>query len=1037
MVDLRTIPWMRFCRWLGTGAVVCMVGGLSSVATATETKPMERKVTKEEMPRIVATEPANVLKTFQQARGFQLELVASEPLVADPVAACFDAMGRMYVAEMHGYPFSQEPTKLNPDGGGSSNAGIIRVLEDTDGDGRMDHSVVFADQISWPTSVCCYRGGIFVLAPQYLYYFKDTDGDNRADVREVILSGFGRDNVQSVTNGLQWGIDNRIYFAAGRNPKELLHREQPLFSTNGFDLKFDPMTEEFERITGGLQFGHTMDDWGTRFVCSNSNHIQQVIFRESYLARNPYYVAPDAIRSIATDGSSARVFRASPPEPWRIIRQKWRAEAKGYKLVLNKEGRWEFRPLDPTLKMEGIPTEYPVGYFTSATGVTIYRGNAYPEEFRGNAFIGDVGGNLVHRKRIYNKDIVYRAERADVGEEFVRSSDNWFRPVNFVNAPDGTLFVLDMYRETVEHPYSIPEAIKEFLHLTSGKERGRIYRLVSPGMKRINVQYPGKLDQEQLVRQLGSDNGWIRYTAQRLLWEEGDRRIVPLIENFLASTNRPLGRLHALYTLEGLNALKKSHVLRGLKDSHPRVKAHAVRLAESFLIHSPEVLESLLDLCNDNNEHVLFQLAFTLGESRDDRAIRGLAGMAVRVGDHPEIRSALLSSSGESAGRLIDLIIRDGNALSKNHVPQILAQLASMIGTYPETTSAVGLLSDVTSPQVPLALQQRLLAGLGEGLSRRGTSLSVLLEEDLVPKKFRGQLTERFRHAARVAKDDQYPLDDRTAAIQFLGFADWPIAREPLRMFLSPQVLQPLQMAAVQSMAVQDSDQVGDDLLQEWSGYSPRVRRSVVDAILSRSDRIQKLITAIESDLIKPSEIGRDKKQVLMSHPQSAIRSRSRNLFVGEVNSNRAEVVSNFQDVLEIQGDVERGKKVFGEKCAICHQVGDIGYRVAPNLSSVQNKSPEDLLIAILDPNREAQPNFNVYTLVTGQGRVYTGIIATETTNSLTLQRAEAKQDVIFRMNIDTLTSTGMSLMPEGLEKDLSRQDLADVISFVKSIRIP
>ena len=158
-------------------------------------------------PRIVATEPANVLKTFQQARGFQLELVASEPLVADPVAACFDEMGRMYVAEMHGYPFSQEPTKLNPDGGGLSNAGIIRVLEDTDGDGRMDRSEVFADQISWPTSVCCYRGGIFVLAPQYLYYLKDTDGDNRADVREVVLSGFGRDNVQSVTNGLQWGID--------------------------------------------------------------------------------------------------------------------------------------------------------------------------------------------------------------------------------------------------------------------------------------------------------------------------------------------------------------------------------------------------------------------------------------------------------------------------------------------------------------------------------------------------------------------------------------------------------------------------------------------------------------------------------------------------------------------------------------------------------------------------------------------------------------------------------------------------------------
>ena len=183
-----------------------------------------RVVTEADMPRIPHTELKDALSTFKLADGFELELVAGEPLVSDPVAACFDASGRMFVAEMHGYPFSQEPTQLNPAGGGLQDAGIIRMLEDTDKDGTMDRSVVFADKLSWPTSVLPYNGGIFVMAPQYLYYLKDTDGDDKADVREVVLSGFGRNNVQSVANGLIWGLDNKIYFAAGRNPKTLLHR---------------------------------------------------------------------------------------------------------------------------------------------------------------------------------------------------------------------------------------------------------------------------------------------------------------------------------------------------------------------------------------------------------------------------------------------------------------------------------------------------------------------------------------------------------------------------------------------------------------------------------------------------------------------------------------------------------------------------------------------------------------------------------------------------------------------------------------------
>ena len=172
-----------------------------------------------------------------------------------------------------------------------------------------------------------------------------------------------------------------------------------------------------------------------------------------------------------------------------------------------------------------------------------------------------------------------------------------------------------------------------------------------------------------------------------------------------------------------------------------------------------------------------------------------------------------------------------------------------------------------------------------------------------------------------------------------------------------------------------------------------------------------------------------------MNHPNTVVSSRSRKLFGSDVNSDRAKVVADYQDVLSLEGDLARGQTVFKKICSACHRAGNVGQQVAPDLASVKNKSNADLLVAILDPNREAQPNFNVYTVVTNQGRVYNGIIATESAGSITLKRAEAKQDVILRSNIDQMISTGLSLMPAGLEKDLKRQDIADVITFVKSIK--
>ena len=421
----------------------------------------------DELPRIPATEPADALATFTVQRGFSLQLVAHEPLVSDPVDACFDEAGRLYVAEMHGYPYSPEPRRMQPKPLGKKDACIVRRLEDADGDGVFDTSTVYADKITWCVSVCCYDDGVFALAPPYLYYFKDTTGDGAADIREIVFTGFSRYNVQGLANNLKWGPDNRIYVAGGRTTDtELKRGDESLGNLRGRDFSFDPKTRDVRFESGGLQFGHSFDDWGNRFVCSNSNHILNVVFPAKSLDRTPGVTVSGVVRSIAKEGGAGPVFRRSPPEPWRIVRTRRRAA-------------------DPEYRKRLPPSELvATGFFTSAAGVTIYRGDAYPEEYRGNPFIGDVGGNLVHRKTLAPNGVSFIATRADADVEFIASTDNWFRPVNFVNGPDGCLYVLDMYRETIEHPASIPEDIKAHLNLSSGDDRGRIYRLVAPDWSR-------------------------------------------------------------------------------------------------------------------------------------------------------------------------------------------------------------------------------------------------------------------------------------------------------------------------------------------------------------------------------------------------------------------------------------------------------------------------------------------------------------------------------------------------------------------------
>lgn len=1006
--------WQLARDWVlvlsGLASLVC---GLEGIGWAQGPTPGEKPL-KDELPRILAIEPQDALRSFVVEKGFSLEIVASEPLLSDPVDACFDENGRMYVAEMHDYPFSHEPTKLNPKGGGKVGAGIVRLLEDTDGDGRMDKSSKFATGLSWPVSVAPFRGGVFVLAPPTLWYLKDTDGDCVADVKEAVFEGFNRDNVQAIANNLKWGLDHRIYAAGASNPSVLSRGGKEVLRLGRSDFSFDPRTYEVRAESGGVQWGHSFDDWGNRFVCSNSNHIQQVIFPQRYAMRNPNYTASGFVRSIGKEGGAGPVFRRSAPEPWRLVRTRRRVA-------------------DP--RFAGLPESerHPTGFFTSAAGVTIYRGAAYPE-LRGQAFVGDVGGNLVHRKLLAANGVGFIATRADEGAEFIASSDNWFRPCNFVNAPDGTLLILDMYRETIEHPASIPDDIKEYLNLYSGDDRGRVYRLLSPSKKRLPVERLGDLSTTELVARLESPNGWTRETAQRLIWERQDKSAIGELRRVAATSEEPLGRLHAAYSLEGLSVLSAEGVLAALHDKHPRVREHAVRLSEPFLKSSQaafsKVVAELSRLADDDDVRVQFQVALSIGEATvgDSEAAAVLAKILTKSTLAPEVRSAALTSVPSDPSNLVAAL-----ATSQAENPQLdasaaLRELAAMLGASSDSVPLMRTLNMVFEKKsTSISVKRVLLNGAANGLARRGVRVSDVAAR-VTPELLAFVVSE-----TGIALSSKSAASERIAAI---GTAIWATEAEATRLaeLLTPAEPQAVQIAVVKTLTRIGTSKLPGQLLANWKGLSPSVRSEVLDALTQSAPRIEVLLAAVEKGEIRSAEINPDKRQLLLNHANNKVKELAIRVLGRDINADRAAVVKTYEAALALTGSVERGQLTFTKKCSQCHKFGMQGFAVGPDITSVQNKSPNDLLIAIMDPSREAQPTFTAYSVVTKQGLVFNGLIVAESAASITLRKAEGKEDIINRSAIEELVSSGKSLMPDGMEKELKEQDVADVITFIKSL---
>ncbi|MGV3586972.1 MAG: PVC-type heme-binding CxxCH protein [Adhaeribacter sp.] len=649
--------------------------------------------------------PEESLKKIKLINGFKAEIFAAEPYVYDPVALEFDEQGNAYVVEMPDYPFEVEPGK---------GKGRIRILKDTNHDGRVDKAITFAENVTEATSILPWQGGLIVTAAPDILYLKDTNHDGKADTREVLFTGFFQNNSEAQITSLRLGIDNWIYANNhGQQGLITLNRTpdaKPL-AVRGADFRFRLDQNKFELETGPGQFGNTLGEWGHRFSNENSLHLQQVVIPWRYTHRHPYLPTSKAVTSL-TDHEEI-MFQETPPPYWRAERTKQRNKT----FQENNLNR----------------VEYAEDRFTGAAGLAFYAANGFPAEFYGNIFVTEVAGNLVHRDVLKpsSKSPVWVASRGlqEQNQEFLASTDPWFRPTSLTVGPDGYLYILDYYRQHIETPLSIPDELKADMDFMAGSDKGRIYRILPTNGTPKNIPVNlAKASSNKLLQTLSHPNFWWRLQAQRLLLERQDKAIIPAVKKLFSTSQDSRTRLHALYVLEGLKALDAVIIKQALQDSAPGVRENVIILAEQF----PETYPLVLEKINDPTARVAFQATLSLPEFKANKETTpALAKIIEQHGADQWFRMAVLSSDVGSSPEILQLLSQNKNFF-QNSEPwkaAFLGDLSNIIGARNQKEQISALLEQLLQPNAMAdSLKTAAVMGLTKGLNRDTTADPKLKE---------------------------------------------------------------------------------------------------------------------------------------------------------------------------------------------------------------------------------------------------------------------------------------------------------------------
>jgi putative membrane-bound dehydrogenase-like protein len=946
--------------------------------------------------------PQQALNSIRVAPEFTVELVASEPLIVDPVAIDWGSDGKLWVLEMHDYPSGMKGN-LEP-------GGRVKFLTDTNNDGRYDRATLFLDGLPFPTGVFAWRKGVLICAAPDILYAEDTNGDGRADLVKTLFTGFATNNYQARVNSLSLGLDGWIYGANGllggriryvggaarASSREARLNEGSRSSSlqalpgeldiRGRDFRMNPDTGAFEPASGLTQQGRVRDDFGNWFGCDNSRLLLHYPLADQYIRRNPL---------------------ASPPQTSIHVPQ----------------GR-EWNRLYPASRtLERFNDNTHANRVTSACGLEIYRDELLGKEFYGNAFTCEPVHNLVHREVLTSNGATFRSARAtnESNREFLTSTDNWFRPVQARTGPDGALWVVDMYRYVIEHPRWIPSNRLASLDVRAGDDKGRIYRVARKEEPLRPIRDVTILSAAQLAELLDSPNGTERDIIHRELLHRGDASAVPGLVGVFKTSAHPAARVQALWLVHSFSPHIGELLTEAMNAPLPEVRIAAWNIAsERSFVPSP-----LPDLSTEPDLRVRFQrtLALVAAEHTHER----LQPVLLEATTNWWMRAAILTTIHPHA------LFEHASRLPPGTGQVALAEsLLSSVHTS-SRGNVLSLLNSVLSRDSNDIEPWRFRAGAK--LMRRFNSLSSPQNDPILWRSAAARQRAFANLARQVASDAAMSIDHRKAAIQYLahggGDGDLNVLEKFLRdSALRTTALEALLQATSSFDSVTNEQHLATVLLASWSTLSPRERERVAERCLARAEGTQVLLDDVEQRRIASVEISLPVRNRLLNNPAPSIRSAAAKLWPNRA-PDRARLTAEFRKATSTPGSATRGAEVFSQHCAACHALNGRGTAIGPDISIWRDKSVDDLLLAVLDPNAAIEPRFVNYIVETKTGAVFYGVIRSETATSVELV-SPGIHETLLRSDLARVEASTTSLMPEGLGEVIMPAEMNHLVAFIK-----
>ncbi|WP_417731680.1 PVC-type heme-binding CxxCH protein [Rosistilla oblonga] len=948
--------------------------------------------------------PEDSAAQFEIHPDVQIQLVASEPQVIDPVATAFDEQGRLWVVEMRDYP-------LGPDEGQPPQS-RIQVLRDRDGDGFYEHATTFAKELVFPTGIQPWRGGVIVTLAGKVMFMADTDGDDVCDLQETWFEGFMQENTQLRANHPSLMVNNQIHVSNGLRGGTVQSTDKrwgpaagqpdPL-PLQGKDFAFDALGGTFTGMPGNGQFGFSEDDFGNIFLCTNRNPCIHVALTGEIIASDPWLTPRDAVHDAVIAGEASRVYS---------LAQAW------------------------------TTSNLHAGQFTAASGVHVFGGTGLPGEMLNNAFTCEPTGYLVQRQVMRPDGLTFAAKRGREEVEFLASHDAWFRPVNLNSGPDGALYVVDMYRAVIEHPQFVPEELKNRPDQRWGTDRGRIWRVTSKAANGQNVASVdwSNADAATLVNALDHPNRWHRRTAQRLILEQltsDSSAFVADLQSAATAAKTPAARVRALWLLDAISkqADADAAAAAGLqdllvdvvqKDQDVRVRRQAVELLSA--------------------ENPKLSAALQSAIATDDPVLQAVAWrrLVMTTAKHAPVPAALLKAACSDdllraylmvpavdgqcvqTALLLDLL-KQRESLGDQSIDRLAMELSRRVGFYGSPEEIAKVLDQAGADR----LGMQIVRGLHEGVvrARRNWSKSIASDGQLHPGFVRIQA-----YAKSIAEDDAATAAARTDALSIVRLDRSDETTKMLVALFESDAPTAVRSSAIDGLAASGDPDFATRILSDPGRLPPALLRTCVSALLRRADWTAAMLDSLEAGSLAPAAMDLSQTNRLRNHSNKELAGRARKL-LASLSADRQAVIDRYRKAMAGEGNSNAGKLIFTQQCAACHVMQGKGHVVGPDISDSRTKTPEQLLVSILNPGAAIDANYFRYTVVTIDGQVQDGLLVEETANAITLKQAEGKMTTIDREDIDQARTTSVSLMPEGFEQQISPEQMRDLIAYIKNWR--